>query len=100
MLWRKAGRAFVCVGLAASYGLALAGCHATLALTPQEAEGKHLYQARCAHRNEGNDLALKKIPPGLTCIFHRTTLPSGVSATEEAVRKNVLTGKGMMPGFA
>jgi mono/diheme cytochrome c family protein len=100
MLWRKAGWAFVCVGLAASYGLALAGCHATLALTPQEAEGKHLYQARCAHCHEDNDLALKKIPPGLHGIFNRKTLPSGVSATEEAVRQNVLTGKGMMPGFA
>src|ERR1035437_2718968 len=90
MLWRKAGWAFVFVGLAASYGLALAGCHATLALTPQEAEGKHLYQARCAHCHEDNDLALKKIPPGLHGIFNRKTLPSGVSATEEAVRQNVL----------
>jgi mono/diheme cytochrome c family protein len=100
MLWRKAGWAFVCVGLAASFGLELAGCHATQSFTPQQAEGKHLYQARCAHCHEDNDLALKKIPPDLHRIFNRKTLPSGVPANDEAVRQNVLTGKGMMPGFA
>jgi mono/diheme cytochrome c family protein len=100
MLWRKAGWAFVCVGLAASYGLAFAGCHAIPALTPQESEGKHLYQVRCAHCHEDNDLSLKKIPPDLHGIFNHKTLPSGVPANDEAVRQNVLTGKGMMPSFA
>jgi mono/diheme cytochrome c family protein len=100
MLWRKAGWAFVCVGLAASYGLAFAGCHATPALTPQEAEGMHLYQGRCAHCHEDNDLALKKVPPDLHGVFTRKSLPSGVPATDEAVRQNVQKGKEMMPGFA
>jgi mono/diheme cytochrome c family protein len=99
MLWRKAGSTFVCMGLAAGLCLALAGCHSTPSLTPQEAEGKHLYQVRCAHCHEDNDLALKIIPPDLHGIFNRKTLPSGVPATDAAVRQNVLTGKGMMPGF-
>jgi mono/diheme cytochrome c family protein len=86
--------------LAASLGFDLAGCHSTPMLTPQEAEGKHLYQARCAHCHEDNDLALKIIPPDLHGIFNRKTLPSGVPANDEAVRQNVLTGKGMMPAFA
>ena len=98
MVWRTAGWAFVCLGLEAS--LVLAGCHAAPSLTPQEAEGKHLYQVRCAHCHEDNDLALKKLPPDLHGVFARKTLPSGVPATDEAVRQNVLTGKGMMPGFA
>jgi mono/diheme cytochrome c family protein len=63
-------------------------------------EGKHLYQVRCAHCHEDNDLALKKVPPDLHGVFSRPTLPSGISATDEAVRQNVLKGRGMMPGFA
>jgi mono/diheme cytochrome c family protein len=100
MLWRKGDWDFVCIGLAVSLGLALAGCHATQTLTVQEAEGKHIYQVRCAHCHEDNDLALKKIPPDLHGVFARKTLPSGVPATDSAVRQNVLTGKGMMPGFS
>ena len=98
MVWRMVGWAFVCLCLEAS--LVQAGCHSMPPLTPQEAEGKHLYQVRCAHCHEDNDLALKKIPPDLHGVFARKTLPSGVPATDEAVRQNVLTGKGMMPGFS
>jgi mono/diheme cytochrome c family protein len=78
----------------------LAGCRQPSSLTPQEAAGKHLYQVRCAHCHEDNDLALKKAPPDLHRIFDRKTLPSGAPATDAAVRRNVVTGKGMMPGFA
>jgi mono/diheme cytochrome c family protein len=54
---------------------------------------------RCAHCHEENDLALKKVPPDLHGLFDRKTLPSGIPATEDAVRRNVLVGRGMMPGF-
>jgi mono/diheme cytochrome c family protein len=99
MLRRKTVWVFVCIYLAASLGLALAGCHTAPSLTPQEAEGKRLYQVRCAHCHEDNNLALKKVPPDLHGVFAGKTLPSGVPATDAAVRQNVLTGKGMMPGF-
>ncbi len=78
----------------------LAGCRQTQSLTPEEAAGKHLYQVRCAHCHEDNDLALKKVPPDLRGIFDRKMLPSGAPATDATVRQNVVTGKGMMPGFA
>ena len=100
MIRRGKGAGLFCVGLAASLGLGLGGCHVALSLTPQEAAGKRLYQARCAHCHEENDLALKKIPPDLRGVFDRKTLPSGASATDAAVRQNVLAGKGMMPAFA
>lgn len=100
MPWQKAGLAFVCIHLVASLGMTLAGCHSSPSLTSQEMEGKHLYEQRCAHCHQDNDLALKKIPPDLHGVFHRKTLPSGAPATDVAVRQNVLTGKGMMPGFA
>jgi mono/diheme cytochrome c family protein len=99
-VWRKVVWTFVCLGLAASLGSFTAGCHLAPSLTPQEAEGKHLYQVRCAHCHEDNDLALKKAPPDLHGLFDRKTLPSGIPATDAAVRQNVLTGKGMMPSFS
>jgi mono/diheme cytochrome c family protein len=88
--------AVVCLGAAISMG----GCHSAPSLTPQETEGKHLYQVRCAHCHEDNDLALKKVPSDLHGVFDHKTLPSGAPATDAAVRQNVLAGKGMMPGFS
>jgi mono/diheme cytochrome c family protein len=78
----------------------LATCHTAPPLTPQETEGKHLYNVRCAHCHEDNDLALKKVPPDLHGLFNHKTLPSGIPTTDDAVRNNVLTGRGMMPSFA
>jgi mono/diheme cytochrome c family protein len=79
--------------------LVVAGCRRS-PLTPQQAEGKHLYEVRCAHCHEENDLALKKVPPDLHGLFRRERLPSGIPATDSAVANNVLKGRGMMPGFA
>ena len=78
---------------------AWAGCHSPRVLTPQEAEGKHLYASRCAHCHEDNDLALKKIPPDLRGVFLRSALPSGAPATDAELRRLVLAGKGWMPAF-
>ena len=81
-------------------GLLLIACHSPGELTPQQAAGKHLYQVRCAHCHEDNDLALKKVPPDLHGLFDHNNLPSGIPATDETVKHNVLAGRGMMPGFA
>jgi mono/diheme cytochrome c family protein len=78
----------------------LSGCRSVPALTPQQAEGKHLYAVRCAHCHEENDLALQKVPPDLHVSFKRSTLPSGAAATDAEVRRVVLEGKGLMPSFA
>lgn len=78
----------------------VAGCHAVPRLTPEQAEGKHLYDVRCAHCHEENDLALKRIPPDLHRVFDRKTLPGGAPATDATVARAVLAGKGMMPSFA
>jgi len=80
--------------------LALAGCHAQPELTPQQAEGQHLYWGRCAHCHEENDLALKPPPPNLHGALSKATLPSGAPATDIEVRRLVLTGKGKMPSFS
>jgi mono/diheme cytochrome c family protein len=83
-----------------SVGFALAGCRSGTALSPQEAEGKHLYDIRCAHCHEENDLGLKKAPPDLHGVFSSSSLPSGAPATDADVQREVLAGKGMMPSFA
>jgi mono/diheme cytochrome c family protein len=88
------------VAMAAAPGIVPTGCRSAPQLTPQEAAGKHLYQVRCAHCHEDNDLGLKKIPPDLHGIFAHSTLPSGIPATDVTVRLNVLYGRGLMPGFA
>lgn len=76
------------------------GCYGTPQLTPQQAEGKHLYEVRCAHCHRDNDLDLKKVPPDLHGLFTSATLPSGAPATDGQVKQTVLAGKGMMPAFS
>lgn len=93
-----AGR-FHAIEIALVGGLATAGCHHEPALTAQQQEGKHLYQARCAHCHEDNDLALKKVPPDLHGVFRHSTLPSGAPATDAEVERVVINGKGLMPAF-
>ena len=88
------------VGIGLLVALALAGCHSKQQLTDQQAQGKQLYDARCAHCHEYNDLALKKVPPDLHGVFNHSALPSGAPATDVQVARTVLTGKGMMPSFA
>ena len=99
MVPKMSGGAVICALATANLSIGLAACRSAPSLTTQEAEGKRLYQARCAHCHQDNDLALKKPPPDLHGVFARKTLPSGVPATDEAVRQNVLAGKGTMPAF-
>ena len=77
----------------------LTGCHSAPTLTPQEAEGKHLYQVRCAHCHENNDLGLKKAPPNLHSLFTQATLSSGSQANDAEITRVILAGKGLMPSF-
>ncbi len=78
----------------------LAGCHSQPALTPQQAEGKHLYDVGCAHCHEENDLRLKTVPPNLHGLFDHKTMPDGAPATDAEVERVILHGKGLMPSFA
>ena len=79
--------------------LLLAGCHSSQPLTPQQAEGQRLYAGRCAHCHEENDLGLKPAPPDVHGAMGKAKLPSGAPATDAEVRRQVIYGKGKMPGF-
>lgn len=91
---------FSALALCGAMAWSMAGCRSKGALTPQEVEGKHLYDVRCAHCHEENDLGLKKAPPNLRGLFNQASLPSGAPATDAEVTKVVNGGKGMMPAFA
>jgi mono/diheme cytochrome c family protein len=86
----------ICVAV----GIVVAGCKREAALSPREAEGKHLYDVRCAHCHDGNDLGLKNVPPNIHRLFDHATLPGGAPAADVEVQKVVIGGKGMMPSFA
>jgi mono/diheme cytochrome c family protein len=97
----KQGRPRVSIqGLAALLLCAMAtGCHHD-PLTPQQVEGQHLYQSRCAHCHEENDLALKPPPPEIHGVLRKAKLPSGIAALDAVVRHQVVYGKGKMPAFS
>jgi len=76
------------------------GCRSQRALTMQEVEGQHLYEVRCAHCHEENDLGLKPPPPDIRGVMAKGRLPNGATATDSEVRRVVLAGKGKMPAFA
>jgi mono/diheme cytochrome c family protein len=97
-IWARL-RAFNGVVILLLLTLPLGACREKPALTPQQMEGKHLYQVRCAHCHQENDLALKKVPPDLHGVFKSPKLPSGAQATDAEVKRVVLAGKGMMPAF-
>ena len=88
------------VGILACLGYCIIACRSTPPLTPQQAEGKHLYDERCAHCHEDNDLNLKIVPPSLHAVFMQPRLPSGAPANDVNVERVVLAGKGLMPAFA
>lgn len=85
--------------LSAGFPFTFSACDTAQPLTAQQVEGKHLYEVRCAHCHEENDLELKKVPPDLHGVFKSGALPSGGPATDAAVERVVLAGKGMMPAF-
>lgn len=89
-----------CTLAASILSLALAGCHVQSALTPQQAEGQHLYAVHCAHCHEDNDLALKPPPPEIHAVLLRAKLPSGIPASDAVVRHQIVYGKGKMPSFS
>ncbi len=86
--------------LAAAAAASMVGCRSAPSLTPQQAEGKHVYDVGCAHCHEENDLHLRKAPPNLHGLFNQSALPDGAPATNAEVEHLILTGKGTMPSFA
>lgn len=84
--------------LAGTLAAGVFGCRSPL--TAQQAEGKRLFDGRCAHCHMENDLDLKPAPPEIRGALARSRLPSGAPATNLEVMRVVLNGKNKMPSFA
>jgi mono/diheme cytochrome c family protein len=84
---------------------ALAGCDAEprksdaeLGLGPQQAQGRRVYDARCAechYAYSKRDLR----GPSLHGLFQKPFMSSGIPANDDRVTDIILLGRAKMPGF-
>jgi len=68
-------------------------------LTPQEAAGHVIYQARCAkchYPNSSHGLN----GPGLQALYKQPYMPSGAPANDDRISAVIMHGRNMMPGYA
>lgn len=96
----------ILLAFALGTSLILAGCGPSLApskpvsaLTPEEAQGRVVYQQLCAschYANKTGDLH----GPSLFGMYRKPYLPSGAPANDARVTQVILRGRNMMPGYA
>lgn len=71
---------------------------AELGLTPQQAQGRRVYDARCAechYAYSKRDLRA----PSLNGLFKKTYMKNGMPASDARVTDIILLGRAKMPGF-
>lgn len=84
------------------FPLLLAGCRSTPPpkpldqLTPQEAQGHEIFQARCARCHYDREHGSLH-GPSLLGLYKRTYLPSGAPANDDRVGAVIVNGRNMMP---
>ena len=69
------------------------------AFASAETRGEVLYERNCSPCHDAQNLQLLKQPPKLAELFRHQQLPSGAPATDEQVRKTIVSGRGIMPPF-
>lgn len=69
-----------------------------LHLTPQQARGRLVYQARCLPCHEAYSSSSHR-GPSLQGIFKKPEMPSGTPANDDRVREVVTLGRAKMPAF-
>lgn len=85
--------------------IGLAGCNPSLGpskavseLSPQELQGRAVFQQYCAschYANQTGDLH----GPSLFGLYRKKYLPSGAPANDTRVTSVILRGRNMMPGY-
>ena len=71
---------------------------AELGLNPQQAAGRHVYDARCGMCHEAySSRALKG--PSLQGLYKKPYMPSGTPANDDRVREVIVLGRSKMNGF-
>jgi len=69
-----------------------------LHLTPQQARGRLVYQARCLPCHEAYSSSSHR-GPSLQGLYKRPEMPSGTPANDERVREVITLGRAKMPAF-
>jgi len=69
------------------------------AFASAETRGEVVYERNCSPCHDAQNLQLLKQPPKLAGLFQHPQLPSGAPATDEQVRKTIVSGRGIMPPF-
>ena len=82
----------------------LCGCHnlppskPLSELTPQEMDGYHVFQARCAECHRANSQRALH-GPGLQGLYRLPYLPSGLPANDDRVLATIQHGRNTMPAL-
>lgn len=69
-----------------------------LHLTPQQARGRLVYQARCLACHEAYSSRSHR-GPSLEGLFKKPEMPSGTPANDDRVREVITLGRANMPAF-
>ncbi|HEY4959830.1 MAG TPA: cytochrome c [Candidatus Limnocylindrales bacterium] len=104
MIRKQASRSILLVLILVAF-TALMGCDseprksdAELGLNPQQAQGRRVYDARCAechYAYSKRDLR----GPSLHGLFQKPFMSSGIPANDDRVTDIILLGRAKMPGF-
>lgn len=101
----KQAARLVLTALLSFFLLALAGCDAEprktdaeLGLTPQQATGRQVYDARCAECHYAYSSRNLR-GPSMHGLFKKPYMTSGIPANDERVIDIIELGRAKMPGF-
>jgi mono/diheme cytochrome c family protein len=104
LIRKQASRSILLVLILVAF-TALMGCDseprksdAELGLNPQQAQGRRVYDARCAechYAYSKRDLR----GPSLHGLFQKPFMSSGIPANDDRVTDIILLGRAKMPGF-
>lgn len=89
---------FLTIAMLAACDPELRKTDAELGLTPQQAQGRRVYDARCAechYAYSTHDLR----GPSLNGLFKRPFMKNGIPANDERVTDIILMGRAKMPAF-
>jgi len=99
------GKSFAILAAAVLLLAVLAGCDAEprktdaeLGLTPQQASGRRVYDARCAECHYAYSTRNLR-GPSLHGLFKKQFMTNGMPANDERVTDIILMGRSKMPGF-
>ena len=71
---------------------------AELGLNPQQARGRHVFDAQCARCHDPYSSSARK-GPSLKNLYKHKYLPSGLPANDDRVTDSIMLGRKMMPAF-